>query len=66
MAIIQTKDNKGSVVIDTDILQEVQTIELSKLIRNKYAHIVRRLTDEEFLGQNQICCWITIILNCHL
>lgn len=49
MAIIQTKD-KGSVVSDTDILQEVQTIELSKLIGNKYAHIVRRLTDEEFLG----------------
>ena len=49
MAIIETKDNKGSVVSNTNILQEVQTIELSKLIGNKYAHIVRRLTDEEFL-----------------
>ena len=50
MAIIQTKDNKGSVVSDPDILQEVQTIELSKLIGNKYAHIVPRLTEDEFLG----------------
>lgn len=48
--MILTKDNKGSVVSDTDILQEVRMIELSKLIGNKYAHIVRRLTVDEFLG----------------
>ena len=48
--MIQTKDNKGPVVSDTDILHEVQMIELSKLIGNKYAHIVRRLTVDEFLG----------------
>jgi ParB-like chromosome segregation protein Spo0J len=48
--LIQTKDNKGPVVSDTDILQEVQMIELSKLIGNKYDHIVRRLTEDEFLG----------------